>query len=202
MHSVLPVRPRFKQTHFGRSLYFSWMDTTRISACHCKTIDFLRLPATVIMFGTRKLSFNELIELTWWTMRFPVFVLLSMACWLQWIPVSRVLKPTFVSNILPNCLGAKWSSCKGWHPLCFGGLQCCLQRDQRHDHFWAWLSARWPKIFLSQLYSFLRTLINNLLLSKLVMIFSPNSTHGQKRLACQLLWHGCVMDWQGQTRIL
>ena len=105
MHSVLPVRPRFKQTHFGRSLYFSWMDTTRISACHCKTTDFLKLPATVMVFGTRNVSFNEFIELTWWTMRFPVFVLLSMACWLQWSPVSRVLKPTFVLYMLPNCLG-------------------------------------------------------------------------------------------------
>ena len=66
----------------------------RISVCHCMMIDFLR-PATVIMFGTT-FFFNEFIELTWWTMRFPVFVLLSMACWLRWTPVSGVPKRTFI----------------------------------------------------------------------------------------------------------
>lgn len=119
MHSVLPVGPRFKQTHFGRSLYFSWMDTTRISACHCKTIDFLRLPATVIMFGTRNVCF-WMNSLSWhgepWdSLRLFMFVLLSMACWLQWTPVFR----SFLTSKLFGCemvVMQRWASSVFWRP--------------------------------------------------------------------------------------
>ncbi len=117
----------------------------RISVCHCMMIDFLR-PATVIMFGTTFFSMNSS---SWHGEPWDSLCLFYFP-WLVDYDEPRSVGYQNVLSYTSKLFGwFQWSSCKGWHPLCFGGLQCCLQRDQRHDHFWAWLSARWPKICLS-----------------------------------------------------